>query len=1028
MPQPVKQPININFQEGLNLKADPYQVSVGNFLSLVNTVFDKVGRLTKRNGFPYLTTLPDATTSYLTTFSDDLQAIGTNILSYSPGEKRWVDKGSIHPVKVSTMPLVRNSIGQNQADVAIAPNGLILTAYTESNGTTITHKYVIADAITGQNIISPTVIAGADTAFGAPRVYILGNYFLILFTKHPANYTINYIAIPYNNVSVTPTTGVLVANYTPASTTAFDAIISNSNLMILVYNGAGGSGMHAVTLSSTLALGVTAIIDGAHQGTVISLAVQDNLSHIWVTYFSGTTGYTTIITSSLVTVLPPTLVIPSGTVLNMASWVINGVMTFFYELAHNYSYDSSIPTHFISANTLTAVGVLGTAYVAVRSVGLASKAFAVDDIIYFLAAYHSPFQDTYFLIDGSISTSLHPTPTAKIAYSNGGGYVINGLPNVVLDGVVAKIPYLRKDLLEAQPQPALQTLSIPAPAVYTQTGINLATFNITTDGLASAEIGSNLNISGGFLWSYDGFTPVEQNFFLFPDSVEATWSATGGSIVAKPDGATNLNAYYYQVIYAWTDNQGNQFRSTPSIPIAVTTTGSGNQGSITLNIPMMRLTYKITTPINIVIYRWSIENQTYYQVTSTVQPLQNDTSVDSVTYIDTAPDGSVVGNNILYTTGGVVEDLNGPASNILTLFDDRLWLVDAEDPNLLWYSKQVIEGTPVEMSDLFTFFIAPSIGAQGSTGDITALFPMDDKLIIFKKEAIYYINGLGPDNTGANNDYSQPIFSTATVGCVNPRSIVMTPEGLMFQSDKGIWLLSRTLQTTYIGALVEDFNSTLVTSALAVPGTNQVRFGLETGEVLMYDYFVRQWGEFRGIPSLAATLYQGLHTIVSKYGKVSQETAGTYIDGTSPVLMSFSTSWLKVSGLRGYMRAYWFYLLGTFLSPHKLNVSIAYDYNSSPTQTDLISPNNYAGPYGIDPYYGGDGHSGYGVPSREGNIEQKRVFLQRQRCKAFQINIQEVFDPTFGTIAGPGLTLSGLNCIVGVKKAYAPTSQNNQVG
>lgn len=1028
MPQPVKQPINIDFSKGLNLKVDPYQVPVGNFLSLVNTVFDKVGRLTKRNGFPYLTPLPNTTTSYLTTFSDDLQAIGTNILSYSAGTMSWVNKGSVYPLSLSTMPLVRNAIGQTQADIAIAPNGLICTVYTETNGSTITHKYVIADSVTGQNLVNPTLLPSADAAFGTPRVFILGVYFVILYTEHPGAYTLNYLAIPYNNLTTSTQTGVLASSYTPATTVAFDAIVANGNTLVVAYNGASASGIKAITLSSTLALGSTSVIDGAHQGAIFSMALDTNMVNVWVTYFSGTTGYTAVITYTLLPVLPPTLSIPSGTILNISSSAANGLLTFFYEVDNNYTYDSSIPTHFIRANTLTLAGTLGAAYTAVRSVGLASKAFLIDGIIYFLAAYQSPVQDTYFLIDGSISTQANPIPVAKLAYSNGGGYLTTGLPNVVISGTTGSTIYLRKDLLESQASQLRQSINVPAPVVYTQTGVNLVNFDITTDGLTSVEMGSTLNISGGFLWSYDGILPVEQNFFLFPDSVETTWTAgISGSIAAQPDGSTNTDAYYYQVIYEWTDNQGNLMRSPPSIPVPTTTTGTG-VGSITLNIPTLRLTYKIATPVNIVIYRWSVANQVYYQVTSIPQPIQNSTTIDSITYVDTQPDIDIVGNNIIYTTGGVVDDINGPSSSILSLFDDRVWLVDAEDPNLLWYSKQVIEATPVEMSEFFTFYIAPSIGSQGSTGKITALFPMDDKLCIFKETAIYYINGIGPDNAGSNNGYSQPIFTTGTVGTTNPRSIVMTPMGLMFQSDKGIWLLDRNLQTSYIGAPVEDFNGATVTSAIAVPATNQVRFALDTGVTLMYDYFVKQWGTFEGIPSVAATLYNTLHTIVNQYGQVSQETANTYLDGTVPVLMSFSTSWLNVAGLRGYMRAYWVYLLGTFLSPHKLNVSIAYDYNSSPVQTDLISPPNYAGPFGADPYYGGTGSAGFGVPPQEGNIEQNRIFLQRQRCKAFQVNIQEVFDPTFGTAAGPGLTLSGLNCIVGVKKAYSPISQNNSVG
>jgi hypothetical protein len=1017
MAVPVKQPIEINFQKGLNLKTDPYQVPVGSFLRLINSVFDKVGRLTKRNGFPYLTPIPNTTTSYLTTFNGDLQAIGPELLALSTGENKWIDKGSTYPIQLSTMALVRNSVNQSYADCAIAPNGLICTAYTEQDLSGAVHKYVVADSVTGQNIVAPTLLPSADATYGTPRVYVVGNYFVILYTQHSGNYSINYLAIPYLNTSTPTSMGFITGYYTPATTVAFDAVLMAGTLFI-AYNG-NGTGIQMLSMDPTLTLTTSFQVDPTHQGTIFSMAADEDNGTVWVTYFSGSTGYSLAVDNLFVLQMSPTLTVPSGTILNIASTAQNDTLSFWYEVDNNYSYDASIPSHFIKGNTCTISGTVGTAFFSVRSVGLASKAFLVDGVSYFLSAYQSQYQPTYFLINGTVSTSASPVVVAKLAYSNGGGYLTTGLPNVTQDGVVARVPYLRKDLIQAVNKNTNVPSGSQVDGIYSQTGVNSATLTFSTDGIATTEIGQDLHLTGGFLWMYDGYLPVEHNFFLWPDNIKA---------VADPaSGSMSHQEYFYQVVYEWADNQGNIFRSAPSIPVSVTLT---SDSSVALSIPTLRLTYKVLNPVKITIYRWSTAQQSYYQVTNltftTNNPLTlNSTTVDSVTFIDKASDADILGNNLLYTTGGVVEDVNAPPSNIMALFDDRLWLVDAEDQNLLWFSKQVIEATPVEMSDLFTFYVAPSTGAQGSTGVIKALFPLDDKLIIFKSNALYYINGTGPDNTGAQNNYSQPIFIPGTVGCSNPRSIVLTPSGLMFQSNKGIWLLGRDMSTSYIGAAVEDFNDQTVISALSIPATNQVRFGLDGGSVLLYDYFIGQWGEFQGIPSVAACLYNDKHTIVNQYGLVSQELPGTYLDGTRPVLMSFTTSWLRLEGIRGYMRAFWFYLLGTYLSPHKLNLSIAYDYNESAVQSDLIAPINYAGPYGDDPYYGGDGHTTYGGPT---NIEQWRIFLERQRCKSFQITMQEVFDPTFGTVAGPGLTLSGVSCIVGLKNSFAPIPQNQQVG
>lgn len=446
--------------------------------------------------------------------------------------------------------------------------------------------------------------------------------------------------------------------------------------------------------------------------------------------------------------------------------------------------------------------------------------------------------------------------------------------------------------------------------------------------------------------------------------------------------------------------------------------------SVTVDIPTLRLTAKTgQNPVRLVLYRWSVAQQIYYQDTLINAPVLNDVTVDFKTFTDKQPDASILGNVILYTTGGVVEDIAAPACSVQTLFKSRLVLVDSEDPNLLWYSKQVIENTPVEMSDLFTIYVAPTISAQGSTGPITALSAMDDKLIIFKKDAIYYLTGDGPDNTGANSDFSNPIFITSTVGCSNQQSIVFMPQGLMFQSDKGIWLLGRDLSTNYIGAPVEAFNNALVESALNVPATNQVRLTLNNGITLMYDYYYGQWGTFTDIPALSSTIYQGLHTYLNSFGQVFQETPGLYLDGSNPVLMSFTSAWFNLAGLQGYERAYFFYILGNYITPHKLNVQISYDYNPYATQTSLIVPINFTPNYGNDPLYGSS--SPYGGSQK---VEQWRVFLQTQKCESFQITISEIYDPSFGVMAGAGLTISGLDLIVGTKSGYPRLKASLSIG
>jgi len=410
-----------------------------------------------------------------------------------------------------------------------------------------------------------------------------------------------------------------------------------------------------------------------------------------------------------------------------------------------------------------------------------------------------------------------------------------------------------------------------------------------------------------------------------------------------------------------------------------------------------------------VVYRWSVAQQVYYQVTSILAPITNSTTTEYVTYIDAASDLFILGNSLLYTTGGVVEDVNAPASHLFTLFDTRLWLVDDEDPNLVWYSKQVIENTPVEMSDLFTLYIPPSVGTSLNTGPITAISTMDDKLLLAKSTSWVYINGTGPDNTGANSQYSQPIYITSTVGCSNQRSIVLSPNGLMFQSSKGIWLIGRDLQCSYIGAPVQQYTTGAnCTSAELMPGTTQVRFTMDSGITLMYDYYYGQWATFN-VPAVSSCVFQGLHTYIDAAAAVWQETPGVYLDGATPVCMSFTTGPIRLGDLDNYQRLYFFYLLGTYYSPHFLTMNLTYDYGATPSQTIVIEP-------------------GAQVGITSGSLEAWRIFPMTQRCRAISLQMIESYDATIGPAAGQGLTLSGLNFVAGFKKAQYPMPFANSSG
>lgn len=1002
-----KQPVNINFAKGLNTKTDPKQVQLGSFLELQNSIFDTEGLLKKRNGFGELTPVNIDNLTTLGTFNGGLLAVGDSIQAYSSETKKWVNRGNIQNISLDVLAAVRTNTGQVTADLALHTNGLACVAWQDTAGAAY---YQVIDSSNGNIIVAATLLAAVGRS---PRCYILGNYFVVIFlaTVSAAPH-LQYVAIPLNNLS-SPSSATDISTTISSISAGYDGVIANNNLYIAIDGSDGGGAVRIYRMDSTLTQ-YTPVILAGKTASLASVTADTSGSSplIWVTAWASGSGdaYTWVYASNLVQVLGATKTISAITIAELSTIATAGVMTLLYETNQNYSY-VAVRSDMVSKKTVTQAGVVGSASVVLRGLGLASRAFysPTTSAITFLGVYGGAFQPTYFMADVSGKV------LAKLAYSNGVTYGTSQvLSNVTIQDNTINLAYLFTDLI--QPVNKAQGLA-SAAGVYAQKGINLAMFTLDEEPASTSEIGGSLHLSGGFLWQYDGVKPVEHSFHLWPEDTKVTTATTGGSISDQ--------LYYYVATYEWTDAAGNIHRSAPSVPYAITTAG-GDTSTNTIKVPTYRLTYKTgVNKVRIVLYRWSVSHQTYYQVTSITSPTANDTTVDSVTITDTLVDADIVGNTILYTTGGVVENIAAPACSSVTLFKSRLLLVPAEDPNNVWYSKQVLSATPVEMSDLFTLYIAPSLGAQGSTGSTKVLSGMDDKAIFFKKQAIYYAVGTGPDNTGANNDFSEPVFITTTVGCENQRSVVFMPQGLMFQAadGKGIWLLGRDLSTKYIGAEVEAFNDATVLSAINIPGTNQVRFTLDTGVTLTYDYYYGQWGTFINIPAQSSVIFEGLHTYLNSFGLVFQETPDLYLDGSSPVLMKFTTSWFNIAGLQGYERAYFFYLLGTYLSPHKLQVDIAYDYNDGPSQSTTITPDNSNNAYGDDELYGSG--SPYGG---SGNVEQERVFFKRQRCEAFKLTCTEIFDNTSGQAAGAGFTMSGINAVIGIKKGYYPLKPSRSAG
>lgn len=1050
-----KKIIPISFAQGIETKSDPKQVIPGKMLELQNAVFTKSMQYTKRNGYDDIGSAGTAG-SALASYQNELISFdGLNVRSLAKSIDAFTDKGQAVSVEVQSLPVVSNGYTQSSMDGCVHSYGLKAFAWEDTRGGV---RYSVIDSETAQVIVSDTVLDASGTT---PKAFAFGNYIILTYFDGT---DLVYKSIPVSSPSSLSAKATL-GNNVDATYPKYDATVNGSRLFYAYNTSAGGGSIIVNYLTTTFALGPEyeeASVNADQCITVFADAHQN----AWVAFYDGTKVKAFVASYELLSVAAATDVDTVADVRNITGIMTAepsstaGTATLIYERSATltYNYFTTKCDVVRATSTLTP----GTPAVFLRSVGLGSKAFSYDGTEYVGLAYESDLQPTYFV------ATLEGLIVAKVAALSGGGLTDKSiLPEVsMISDSEFQIAWGKKGSLEVE-----------SGTIYSSTGVVGITLSFLSDNTyLRATAANDLHITGGFLSMYDGVSVVEHGFHLFPEASTITSATSTGGIQA--------GTYQYAVVYEWKDNQGNIHQSAPSVAQSVTVgtggtlnftadtssgsvtltsvsaltnlfvgqliTGSGipantyilafpSASSITMSnaasatastvtistiytnkntvaIPTLRITAKQSprAPVSLAVYRTQDAGTVFYRVTSISSPTFNSTSADTVSFVDTVPDLYLSGNELLYTTGGVVENISAPACSLITTYKDYLVIVPSETENNYWISKEVSQGYPVAFTDFFVKQVSPF------GGKMTAIWEMDEKLIVFKRDCAFLTAGDGPNDVGQQDSLAKPQFVTTDCGCINPRSLVTMPKGVMFQSGKGIYLLDRSLNASYIGADVEAYNDLQITSAQLIPNTNQVRFTSAEGTCLVYDYYFNQWSVFTNHMAVDSTIFENRFTYLKPDGTVFQETPGEYLDGVSPIRIKLKTSWLQLAGLQGFQRVYQAMILGEYESLHKLIVTVAYDFNPNETQQTYIDagtdlqPATYgeSSPYGADVVYGG-----------EYPLYQYRVDMDRQKCEAIQIGLEEVPLPEYGE----GLSLSGMTILAGVKQGLYKIPANRQV-
>jgi hypothetical protein len=992
--------VSVSFAQGIDTKTDPKQpLQPSALLSLTNGILTQTGLVSRRWGYSSLSTsilqggniaagvglatLGNSVSTELVAFD------GSSLYSYIAGEAQWTKRGPDIPVTIADQTIIQNSYQQLSPDHCRSGNIDVYAWEDSRHGV----RYAVFDVTTGAAIVADgnvTAVVGS----GRPKCMFNANGVVILLDNGSggiAAYFVNASTPTSIGLLGTPITGLVSPFYfdaTQASNGTFPFVAYwklNVNQTVVV--SGLNAGYSTTTFSNTVK---TLTIAGVQLGQIG--LTTDASNNVWVMCVgSNATNVTVAVYSSAgSTVLAPTngfTIAGFGTPCTVAGVVIGTTLTYFFG-GFSGTLGILLQAMFTPICTMTLAGVAGGSNLYSPGLGVAAKPFVFGGSVYVWMAWQTNQQASYFLVNSTFST------VARTLYGSGAGWLQNVDYMVPECQNIGGSAWMFANGIKGTP-------NTEAGIILSLLGVNSTTVNFAGVAPIQAEsINASLYIAGGLTQRYDGQHLVESGFLLYPEYLIGTPNATGGFMAQ--------GSYQYVSTYEWVDSQGNNEVSAPSPPITVTT-GAGAVNSVTLQAANLNLTNKIG--VKAVWYRTTNAGTIFYRVSSAALPVYcalPGLNTGATTFTDTLADASITANGALYTQplsigqNPVLPNFSPPASKMMATYSQRLWLAGVDDPYTIWYSQQAILGSPMQFSPLLTLRVDPD------GGKITALARMDGNLFIFKAYAIFFITGQGPTATGDQNDIGAPTFiPTGGVGCSSPQSIVFTPLGLLFQATNGqIYLLDRSLNCTWKGAPVTALAAgTTVTTATLIPD-QWVVFTLSSGIAIVYDYYYDQWSTFTNHAAVGACLFAGAagnpYCWIDATGVVHQQTPAAYLDGAAAIPFSLQTSWLNPETLQGFVRIYHLFLLGQYISPHTLNVAVAYDYDNTDPVVQASIP--VVATFGLPTY-------------------QFRLDLLN-KCQALQVTISD----NGTSVSGAGFSLSALGLVIGVKSGANKLAVTKQFG
>lgn len=900
-------------------------------------------------------------------------ATADKLYQWAPTEEVVSDRGYLSECMVSRRGIHSDFVATlSDASCTYSSEGYYVYVWS---GTTAGTHVAIVDEKNGAVVASQVLLLAGLPSCELPRVFMCGTtcWILtkstgtsILYTKADLSSTLTFPQL----TAMSTTSG---ANTTDCT---FDAAPISSTVFAVVYEDNVTGNVIVDTISQTPAVVNTATLVTA--GDVVALGVEGVSGEgVFVAWADDTNGlrcsaYSTALALDSTSTMDSAVITPSRVGLARTSSAVRVVV---WEVP-----DDGTNRPHMAWRTKTLGGGPGPGPNRLHDVVPTGKPFFMNtptaSSVFVLAAFESDFQATYYLVE------LQRDQVVVQTSSIGGRWVATAARG--LGTASTYTGYLYGCAVNTTVDtPTYKTATYPAliksrfqfaggqdeEIILARTRVDSLSFEFNDPKLHSyVSWGDGIFVAGGRPSWFDGVYATEHGFAWYPE-----YMTVDGAISGDPTPLT-VGSYGYDITYDTEDANGYVVRSAPWTDTVAVDPGEDSITSTWDQSIELTARNALTNKIRAFGYR-TLVDETEPRYRGSSQTTGFPATVGSGSSSLSADDDVIDDFEVSYTSGGILDNAGTPPCKFCCLHGDRVWIGGLEDPDYIWFSQPYQEREQPRFNEGLRVAIGKPARAMAS---------MDAQLIVWTDDGIFAVAGTGPPATGGLDVGFEARPISTDVGCIDWRSVVLSPVGLFFQSRKGIYLLDRGLNTTFIGAPIHDYLSSRATivAAIAEEENPTVIFLIEVGGSdtvsvrLVYNYQVKNW-TVDTLPFLALDMKMAWDGAQQK--RVPCMVTATDIwfetdlfpyDGTDAIPIDTELSWgdIKLSGaVQGWERIRVMQaLFGNAPGSASIFIDFSFDYGNTYTETHTFT-----------------------VAEQQAAGTRLQVDLTRQECQAVRPRIRE---------------------------------------